>query len=181
VLGEEPPSGVSPCRITLAMAVLKGDKMDLVVQKATELGADAIVPIMAKRSVPRWSPAQAAERAERWARIAESASDQCERSLPPRVDIPRPLATALELPAPAFLLHERDGMPIAAAVRRWPTLEALALYIGPEGGWDPAEVDRLTAAGVCPLHLGGRILRAETAAIAALTIAQLVWGDLGGA
>lgn len=180
ILGEEPPAGLSPCRITLAQAALKGEKMELVVQKATELGVDAIVPVLAARSIPRWTPAQAADRAERWARIAEAAADQSERSLPPRIDVPRPLAAAIaDLPAPVFLLHERDGLPVAAAVRHWPTLDALTLCIGPEGGWDPAEVDLLTAAGAHPLHLGGRILRAETAAIAAVTIAQLLWGDLG--
>lgn len=180
VLCHEPPAGQPRCRVTLCQALLKGEKMEMVVQKATELGVEAIVPLAAARSVPRWTPAQGRDRAERWARIAESAAEQCERSLPPRVLAPAPL------PGPAvdglrLLLHERDGRPLPAIAAECPRVEAVALYVGPEGGWTEEETALLRAAGAQPVHLGSRILRAETAAITAVALAQYVWGDLGEA
>jgi 16S rRNA (uracil1498-N3)-methyltransferase len=175
-----PPAGVSPCAVTLYQAVLKGDRMEQVVQKACELGAHALVPLLARRSVPRWTPDQAAERAERWQRIAEAAAAQCERSVPLRVHAPVSLDAALAEPLPlALLLHERDGVPLPTLAARQPSAARVALFLGPEGGWDDAETARLRAAGVHPVHLGGRILRAETATLTALALVQYVWGDLG--
>ncbi|MHB9026532.1 MAG: RsmE family RNA methyltransferase [Armatimonadota bacterium] len=179
VVGEQPALGVSPCRITLYQAILKGEKMDLVVQKATELGVDTIAPVFTRRTVPRWEPAAARGRSERWERIAAAAAEQCERSIPPRVLPPQQLADALNEDLPRFLLHERAGRPFPAVVAEHPGLAALGLYLGPEGGWDDEEVRLLLDAGAVPIHLGGRILRAETAALTALTLAQYQWGDLG--
>ncbi|MHB9130615.1 MAG: 16S rRNA (uracil(1498)-N(3))-methyltransferase [Armatimonadota bacterium] len=179
VVAEEPVCGVSPCRITLYQAVLKGEKMDLVVQKAAELGAALLVPLQSRRSIPRWSPAQAIERRERWQRIADSAAEQCERSIPMQVMSPRNLQDVLHsLPAISLLLHERQGNPLPQVVEQHPHLTQLGIFIGPEGGWDADEVEQLVQAGVLPIHLGGRILRAETASLAALTLMQYLWGDL---
>ncbi|OPZ83180.1 MAG: Ribosomal RNA small subunit methyltransferase E [bacterium ADurb.Bin429] len=177
ILAEEPPAGVSPCRITLCQAVLKGEKMELVVQKASELGAHALAPLFAARSVPRWTAAQARERAERWSRIAEASAEQCERSIPLRVLPPAPLPG----PPPeglALLLHEREGHALPEIAAAHPRLDAVTLYVGPEGGWTDEEAALLRAAGARPIHLGGRVLRAETASIAAVTLAQYLWGDL---
>ncbi|HEY3415669.1 MAG TPA: RsmE family RNA methyltransferase [Armatimonadota bacterium] len=179
VLEVQPARGLSPCRITLYQAVLKGEKMELVVQKATELGVDTIAPIFTRRTVPRWEPTAARGRSERWARIADAAAEQCERSLPPRVLPPQELVPTLEGDLPRFLLHEREGRPLPAVAAEYPGLPALALYLGPEGGWDDDEVRLLLDAGAVPIHLGGRILRAETATLTALTLAQYLWGDLG--
>jgi 16S rRNA (uracil1498-N3)-methyltransferase len=180
ILAEEPPADRSRCRVTLCLAVLKGEKMEWVVQKATELGVEAIVPLLAARSVPRWTAAQGRDRAERWTRIAESAAEQCERSRPPTVLPPAPL------PGPAadglgLLLHERDGQPLPVIAAACPRVEAVSLYIGPEGGWTDAEATQLRDAGARPVHLGPRILRAETAALTAVALAQYLWGDLGEA
>jgi 16S rRNA (uracil1498-N3)-methyltransferase len=172
--------GLSPCRMTLYQAVLKGDKMEWVVQKATELGITALVPLLTRRTIPRWSVAQASERAERWQRIAESAAEQCERSIPLLVEEPGRLAATLPHNSSLkLLLHERAGRPLADIVTQYPHTRDISLYIGPEGGWNPDEVELLLQAGAIPIHLGGRILRAETASLAAMTLAQYLWGDLG--
>lgn len=180
ILGEEPPTGISPCRITLCQAVLKGEKMDAVVQKATELGVHTLAPLFAQRSVPRWEGKQAVERAARWQRIADAAAEQCERSLPMQVLTPATFAATLaQAPAVKLLLHEREGVSLHALAAQHPGLAEVALFLGPEGGWTEGEVDALRAAGATPLHLGGRILRAETATLAAVTLVQYLWGDLG--
>lgn len=181
ITGEEPARGLSPCRITLYQAVLKGEKMDLVVQKASELGVTTLAPLLARRSIPQWNPAQAADRAERWQRIAESAAEQCERSLPMVVEIPRSLVAPEPTPGRVnLLLHERLGQSLTCIAAEHPDVRDIGLYLGPEGGWDEREVDLLLGAGVTPLHLGERILRAETASLAAVTLAQYLWGDLAG-
>ncbi len=168
-----------PCAFTLYLAVLKGEKMDFLVQKATELGVTTLVPVFAQRCVPRWTPAQAQERTRRWTRIAESAATQAERVLPPQVTFPQPLAACLTGPGLGLLLHERDGVSLRTLAAATPQPAAIRLFIGPEGGWTPEECALLRAHGILPIHLGQRILRAETAAIAALTLAQFLWGDLG--
>lgn len=180
VTAECPPVGISPCRLTLYQSVLKGEKMDLVIQKATELGVDTIIPLCAQRSIPRWTPAQARERTERWQRIALAAAEQCERSLAVSIQCPCTLAESLHNNTPVrLLLHERQGMALRAIVERYPAPTAAALFVGPEGGWEDAEVQALLTAGVEPVHLGSRILRAETASVAALAVLQYLWGDLG--
>ncbi|HEY3379797.1 MAG TPA: 16S rRNA (uracil(1498)-N(3))-methyltransferase [Armatimonadota bacterium] len=179
VTGDVPAAGVSPCRITLFQAVLKGEKMEWVVQKASELGVSTLVPVSTRRSIPQWTPAQATERAARWQRIAESAAEQCERSLPLLVATPCALSAALaSLPATTLMLHEREGRSLPDIAASHPTLPEIGLFLGPEGGWADDEVQALQTAGVTPVHLGGRILRAETASLAAVTLAQYLWGDL---
>ena len=177
---EESPADLPPCRITLYQAVLKGEKMDFVVQKATELGACTLVPLQARRSVPRWTSEQALERAGRWQRIADAAAEQCERSIPLQVEPPQCLTAAIAAQPPlALLLHERNGQNLRELAAAHLCVTDLGLYLGPEGGWDDEEVQILRAAGVLPVHLGPRILRAETAAVTALALAQYLWGDLG--
>ncbi|MHB9107576.1 MAG: 16S rRNA (uracil(1498)-N(3))-methyltransferase [Armatimonadota bacterium] len=180
IVAEESPADLPPCRITLYQAVLKGEKMDFVVQKATELGACTLVPLQARRSVPRWTPDQALERAGRWQRIADAAAEQCERSIPLQVEPPQCLTAAIAAqPSLTLLLHERDGQNLHDLATSHPRVTDLGLYLGPEGGWDDEEVQILRAAGVLPVHLGPRILRAETAAVTTLALAQYLWGDIG--
>lgn len=180
IVAEESPADLPSCRITLYQAVLKGEKMDFVVQKATELGAMTLVPLLARRSVPRWTPAQALERAARWQRIADAAAEQCERSIPLQVEPPQSLTEAIAAqPSLALLLHERDGQHLRDLAAAHPRVTDLGLYLGSEGGWEEDEAAALRAAGVLPVHLGPRILRAETAAVTALALAQYLWGDLG--
>ncbi len=180
VIAQEPAAAQPPCRIVLYQAVLKGEKMDGVVQKACELGAWALTPLLTRRSVPRWTPDQARERAARWQRIADAAAQQCERAIPLQVAPPHSLDDALlTAPPVSLLLHERDGASLRVLAERHPAVSDLGLFLGPEGGWAEEEVAALRAAGVPPVHLGRRILRAETAAFAALSLAQFIWGDLG--
>lgn len=177
ILAEEPPTGLSPCRITLCQAVLKGEKMDWVVQKATELGVATLAPVYAARSVPRWTDAQGRARAARWARIAESTAEQCERSLPPQVLAPAPLP-GVEDDDLRLLLHEREGDSLAALVTAYPHIDAVTLYVGPEGGWTEEETVLLRGRGAQAVHLGGRVLRADTAGLVAVALTQYLWGDL---
>lgn len=179
VLGEEQPTGISPCHITLAQAVLKGDKMETVVQKATELGVRTLIPIRAARSIPRWTPEQADERVARWQRVAEGAAEQSERSLPLHITPIRSLADALRQPASLrIVLSERGGQTLRTLAARYPILPAVTLFLGPEGGWSEEEMTAFMADRVEPLHLGRRILRAETASLVAVALAQYHWGDL---
>lgn len=179
ILGEEEAVGIPSCSISLFQAVLKGEKMDFVVQKATELGVSVLIPLYTQRSIPRWTSEQAVRRTERWQRIADAAAEQCERALPLQVIQPVMLQDVVQtLPADTVLLHEREGLSLQAFYERYPRLSMLGLCIGPEGGWDTNEEASLREVGAIPVHLGRRILRAETAALAAVTLAQFLWGDL---
>ncbi|HEX2951704.1 MAG TPA: RsmE family RNA methyltransferase [Armatimonadota bacterium] len=176
---EEIAEGQSPCHVTLFQAVLKGEKMDFVVQKACELGVTTLVPLMAKHSIPRWNTAQAVERAGRWQRIADAAAEQCERNIPMAVESPTSVSSAVTAYAGvALLLHERHGRSLQHIAAEHTTVTDLGIFIGPEGGWDTNEEHTLLTAGGIPIHLGSRVLRAETASFAAVTLAQYLWGDL---
>jgi 16S rRNA (uracil1498-N3)-methyltransferase len=143
------PAAAPP--ISVAFALVKGERPELVVQKLTELGVDRIVPFLAERSVVRWDPDKAARNSRRLRRVALEASMQSRRTWLPEVD---DVATFAEVCAlPGAVAAERDG----AA----PTLSRPTLLIGPEGGWSPAERDALPGL----VGLGPTVLRAETAAI----------------
>jgi 16S rRNA (uracil1498-N3)-methyltransferase len=166
-----PPAAVE---IALVVALAKGEKMDLVVQKATELGAARILPFAAERSVVRLEPAKGEERAARWRRIAEEAARQCGRADVPEVRPPAALAGALADLAPgtrAFVFHPGAGRLAGAA-------PSLAAVVGPEGGLTDAELRACEAAGAVRASLGPRTLRAETAAIVAVALLQSRFGDL---
>lgn len=163
--------------LRLLVALAKGDKMDLVVQKATELGATAICPFGADRSVVRLDRDRGEARAERWRRIAAEAARQCGRADAPEVAQPSSLSAALAaLPAgfARFVFHP-GGEPLGAAS----PVPGVAAVVGPEGGLSPAEVDACEAAGARRVSLGPRILRAETAAVVATALLQARFGDLG--
>lgn len=170
----------SPLRLVLAVSPLKGDRMELVVQKATELGVAEIWPVVTDRTDAAARPALHGARDERWARVASGASEQCGRAVVPRL---APTARLDGLVARAFdgtrvALLETPGHPPLPALPA-PARGALLLLVGPAGGFEPQEAERLSAAGFLAASLGPRILRAETAAVAAAAIAQAAWGDLG--
>jgi len=162
----------------LALALAKGEKVELVVQKATELGVSRIVPWEAERSVMRLAGERAEERAKRWRRIAEEAARQCGRADVPEVRTPASLAQLVaELPA-GFLplvFHGEGSAPIA----QLPAAAGVVAVVGPEGGLSPAELGTLERAGAVRASLGPRTLRAETAAIVAVALLQARYGDLG--
>lgn len=178
ITGAAVPRPESPLRVTLAMAPLKGDRMELAIQKATELGVAEVRPVVTIRTDAAARPALKGARQERWEKVASGAAEQCGRATVPVI---APTVTLAELMAapPAgmrLVLLERDeGQPALAAL---PRPEAVTLLVGPAGGWEPAEIRRLAEAGFQAVSLGPRLLRAETAAIAALTAVQVLWGDL---
>lgn len=178
ITGAAVPRPESPLRVTLAMAPLKGDRMELAIQKATELGVAEVRPVVTIRTDAAARPALKGARQERWEKVASGAAEQCGRATVPVI---APTVTLAELMAapPAgmrLVLLERDeGQPALAAL---PRPEAVTLLVGPAGGWEPVEIRRLAEAGFQAVSLGPRLLRAETAAIAALTAVQVLWGDL---
>jgi 16S rRNA (uracil1498-N3)-methyltransferase len=169
----------SPLRVVLALPPLKGDRMETVIQKATELGVAGIRPVVTARTDAAGRPALRGSRQERWEKVASGAAEQCGRAVVPVI---HPTATLAELLGVAFegrriLFLETPGQPPLLAEGAPPS-SALAL-VGPAGGWEPAEAARIVDAGFRPAGLGPRILRAETAAIAAVVLLQALWGDLG--
>jgi len=167
-----PARSESPLQITLAVALLKGEKFDLVVQKATELGVSKIIPLITRFADIRLRDESDAEkRVTRWQRIALEAAKQSGRAVVPEVSLPVPLQSAFQ--SPCLLFSERGGHGLGQM-----DTDAVTAIIGSEGGWSDEELDQARAAGVQIVTLGGRILRAETAAITAAALLQHRLGDL---
>jgi len=172
------PLPESKLALTLVQALPKTEAMDLVVQKATELGVRALWPVTSDFSVVRLDPERAERRAVHWRRIAQSACEQSGRHRPPEIRAVQPLAQCLEqIPTDStrIVLDPRADAPLSSAE---PPTGDLFLMIGPEGGFSEADLERIERHGVRRMRLGPRTLRAETAAIAAAGIAQALWGDL---
>jgi 16S rRNA (uracil1498-N3)-methyltransferase len=173
----------SPLKLTLAVALLKGEKFDLVVQKATELGVTRIIPVQTTRADIRLrDAADAGKRIARWQRIALEAAKQCGRALVPRVMNPTEFSMLVSDPelveAQRIMFSERDGEPLSAFEDgKTPTNPIIAL-VGSEGGWTDEETGAARENGWRLVTLGGRILRAETAAIAVSALLQHRFGDL---
>jgi 16S rRNA (uracil1498-N3)-methyltransferase len=177
-LGPREDARGAGAEIALLFALAKGEKTDLVVQKATELGAARIVPFAADRSVVRLDGERAGERARRWRRIAEEAARQCGRADVPDVAAPLPLEDALASLAPGAIpvVFHPGGAPLAELPAPGPG--GLAAVVGPEGGLTEAELAACERAGARRAGLGPRVLRAETAAIVAVALLQARFGDL---
>lgn len=175
--GAAPARAESPLRLVLALSPLKGDRMELVIQKATELGVAEVWPVVTVRTDAAARPALKGSRQERWEKVASGAAEQCGRAVVPPIAPTRTLDGLLReaFEGRKLLFLETPGEPPLAGEDR--PSAALAL-IGPAGGWEEAEVSGLRDAGYQPVSLGPRILRAETAAVAAVTALQLLWGDL---
>jgi 16S rRNA (uracil1498-N3)-methyltransferase len=158
----------------LLLAVFKFDHMEWAIEKATELGVARITPILARRTEKHLAQA-AQKRVERWRRIALEASKQSRRTTIPEISEPAPLKAILETanePVRLLLSETEQNVTIASALKSAPldSLQDYALAIGPEGGWTPEEMALFTQHAWQPVTLGPRILRAETAAIAAIAI-----------
>lgn len=173
------PRPESPLRISLALSPLKGDRMELVVQKATELGVVAIRPVITVRTDAAARPALRGTRQERWDRVASGAAEQCGRATVPDVASTIPLAHLVAEPfnGRRVLLLETPGQPLLGSIFQEAPRDLL-LLVGPAGGFESSEVDELLGAGFRAAALGPRVLRSETAAVAAVTVAQAAWGDL---
>ncbi|HEU4707923.1 MAG TPA: 16S rRNA (uracil(1498)-N(3))-methyltransferase [Methylophilaceae bacterium] len=167
----------SPLKITLAQAISSGDRMDFTLQKAVELGVSAIQPIASQRSVVKLSAERAEKRREHWQNVVISACEQSGRAVVPEVAPPLPLANWLGSmgtfplrltlsPTASGTLHDLE-----------PPTGSICLLVGCEGGLTEAEIEMASNNGFQPIKLGRRILRTETAPLAALAAMQTLWGD----
>ena len=165
-----------PIPITLYQALPKGDKLELIIQKATELGASRIVPVPATRSVVQLKGDRAESKVVRWQKIAQEAAEQCERGKVPVVDVPHALKD-IQLPdgTLGLILSERVAGPSFPQALPDVAPMAIAVFIGPEGGWTPAELDAMRGLGAIEVSLGQRILRTETAGLAALAMVMAAY------
>ena len=177
LLDAQPGLAESPLRIHLGIGISRGERMDLVVQKATELGVAAISPLYTERTEVRLRGEREARKRQHWRQVIVSACEQCGRSIIPIVYEPTALSQWLASAdgERKFVLHHRataapEGAQLPASV---------SLLVGPEGGLSEAEIGSAEAAGFESLALGPRILRTETAPLAALAILQARWGDMG--
>lgn len=168
----------SPLHTLLAQALSSSEKMDWVIQKATELGVTEIQPLDTERSVARLTSERAEKRMAHWRQVAVSACEQCGRNVLPVIHPPQDIMAWLQqmrsqpdsrfilLPQGASALHDQPA-PAGRAV----------LLVGAEGGFSPAESEAALHCGYTPIRLGARVLRTETAAVAGLTALQMRWGD----
>ena len=178
----------SPVEIVLAQCLPKGDKLDLIVQKATELGGNVIVPLASDNCVVRYDSKKAQARQEKWQKIADEAGKQCGRSRLPEVQPVQPFGEWLREMAgeqsgdtAICMCYENElqqGMKDFLQGQR--TAKRFVVIIGPEGGFSLAEAALAKELGIASVSLGTRILRAETAAISAVALIQYENGDLGG-
>ena len=169
----------SPLAITLWHGLCRAERMDTVVQKATELGVARIQPMLTERSVIKLDERRAAKKTLHWQNIAISACEQCGRNIVPEVLPPARFAallTAGHKTDSALLLHPAAERSLAQSLDNG---RSVLLCTGPEGGFSPAEVDAAQAAGFITVTLGPRVLRTETAPLAALSVIQTLAGDLG--
>lgn len=175
ITGRQTPGNESPLNLTLYAAILKGEAMDRVMQKAVELGARRIVPVIAARSEALPPGERRDKKLAHWQGIIIASAMQCGRAVLPPLDAITPLADVLAAADGLRWIftphHAPEGASPAATDR-------LSLLIGPEGGFTPAEVEAAQAAHWQPQHLGPRILRADTAATVAIARAQSRYGDL---
>jgi 16S rRNA (uracil1498-N3)-methyltransferase len=177
--GRQAIANESPLRLTLAQGVARGEKMDLIVQKATELGVACIVPLLTERSEVRLDPARAEKRLAHWRAVAASACEQSGRARLPAILPTQPLEAWLTG------LPQDDALRLALLPAGSQSLRPLAfgpsgglLVVGPEGGLGERDVTALHTAGFAGLRLGPRILRTETAGLAALAALQALHGDI---
>ncbi len=177
--GVDSPRGESPLKIILGTALLKSAKFDWLLQKVTELGVGEIVPFSSSHVVPRWGEGQAEDRHARWEKIVAEAAKQCRRTIVPRVHPPRSFEAVLQgdwgAATKVILWEQETAGALTGAANQ---ASGVFVLVGPEGGFSEAEAKQAQAAGFKPVHLGPRILRAETAGIAAVAILQFILGDM---
>lgn len=183
LLEPAPPAPESRVRLTLAQAVLKGDKMDAVVRDATMMGVSSVIPLITERTVIPRSAVELGRVRERWHRIAVASAKQCGRAIVPDIGPPERLTTLFETPESDVALRLQLIEPTAAGELDAESAHQLPeeppahvmIAIGPEGGWAPEEVEQAREAGWRGWTVGARTLRAESAPLAALSILTYAW------
>ncbi len=175
ILSVQPAAAESPLKITLLQAICRGDKMDWVLEKATELGVTHFIPVQSERSEVQLDSERAGKRRDHWQRVVISACEQSGRAFVPQVEALQPLANRLssQVSAAAKLVLEPGGRPISTAG----ALTSVALAVGPEGGWSERDLAQLTLSGFSAVAIGSRVLRTETAGVAAISVMQAICGD----
>jgi 16S rRNA (uracil1498-N3)-methyltransferase len=172
----------SPLKTILALGLTKGEKMDWVVEKATELGVHSVIPFVSSYTIPKLDEKKVAQRSERWQKIAVSAAKQCGRvRIPEIVSVTafRDLVEPVSRDALRLLFWEKEcEQGLSDLKDRRTSIAEVVVMIGPEGGFSSHEAALALEQGFTAVRLGPRILRAETAALAALSAVQLLWGDL---
>jgi 16S rRNA (uracil1498-N3)-methyltransferase len=178
---QEPPC-CTP-RLILGQSLLKGEKMDWVIQKATELGVDELIPIEGRHSVVQLKADRVDHQLARWQRIALESAQQSEQWRVPAIAPPQSLAALLTARATGtvtlMLSERRDGKSLQTVALTQDATSSVLVLIGPEGGWNKEELGIADQAGVESITLGQQILRSETAAIATISILQSRLGELG--
>lgn len=177
VLAREPPAAAEAgVAITLVQAIARGEKMDWIIQKATELGVERVVPVSTQRSEVRLDAERADKRLAHWRKVATSACEQCGRARIPAIDAPQTLHAAADIASDLrIFFHPESSVRLSDTHLR---VGSIAMAIGPEGGFDDREHALLDRAGWRPLRLGPRILRTETAGLAAIAAVLALIGEL---
>jgi len=180
------PDQESPLTLVMGQSLIKGDKMDFVIQKATEMGVSTIIPFVSSRSVTRVDPGNIEQRLNRWRAIAVESSKQCGRLIPLNIGTILGFDEALgraPLSTRRIILCERATYRLKSLFREIDrssrSSQSFYFIVGPEGGFTEDEVKKAEKAEFTPVSLGSRILRAETAGLSFVSILQYEWGDMG--
>lgn len=171
----QPDDRESPLNLELAIGLSRGDRMDWVLQKATELGVSRISLLVTERTEVKLSGERLDKKLTHWRQVLISACEQCQRNRLPELNPPATLNSWLEQNdcSLSLVLHHRDSQSLPET----DAPESLALLVGPEGGLSEEEIGRARSAGCQPLTMGPRVLRTETAPVAAISLVQYLWGD----
>jgi 16S rRNA (uracil1498-N3)-methyltransferase len=167
----------SDLSIELAIGISRGERMDWVLQKATELGVTSITPLLTERTEVKVSGDRQDKKMQHWQQIIISSCEQCQRNVLPRINEPQLINNWLGSVSAdkKFVLHHRHDQPLQSLQKP----QSICLLIGPEGGLSDSEIQLAEKNGFQSLRLGPRVLRTETAPIAAISLVQYLWGDLG--
>lgn len=173
---EESLPNIPDIDIELAIGMSKGDRLELVIQKATELGASKITPLFTERCEIKLNAERAEKKLASWKQIAIGACEQCQRNVIPNISAPTKLSDYLEKckSEAKFVLHHRSEQTLEGMSKP----NSAAILIGPEGGLSDTEIKLAETRGFAPLTLGPRVMRTETAPLATLSVMQFLWGDL---
>ena len=182
IMRKFPGTKESPVKIGVAQALLKERKMDRLLRHLCELGVTHWIPFISGRSVPRPGEKRLSARAQRWNKIVKESCKQCRRSKLPEISKTLAFDEILDYGSSCdlqILFYENESATLKSLLPQHPAPRDILLILGPEGGFSDQEIEKARAAGCVVAGLGSRILRAETAAIAACTLTQFLYGDMG--
>ncbi|PRZ17144.1 16S rRNA (uracil1498-N3)-methyltransferase [Laceyella sediminis] len=181
IVERTPSRGEPRTKVLIAQSLPKGDKLEWILQKGTELGASAFLPFSSERSIVKIDARKIGKKRERWERIVKEAAEQAHRGKLPTVATPmswKALLQEIGKRECAWIAYEKGGLPLAEAMAS--AKDEILLIVGPEGGFTESEIEEAKEAGAVPISLGSRILRTETAPLMALSCILFARQDLGG-